>query len=147
MSVAQAARGLGRPGGLVRDDQRNALLPSSLSPQPRRPSQRVRDFARDKDSLVVVSLDEVKDGDLGLAPREQVLDNVSSDEPTAADDEAVAEQHVSLSTPAGVSDEATDYDSVPAFGVDMVFDGCRRSNWDARAAAVASLRGRSPERA
>lgn len=40
----------------------------------------------------MVSLDEVKDGDLGLAPREQVLDNVSSDEPTAADDEAGAEQ-------------------------------------------------------
>lgn len=40
----------------------------------------------------MVSLDEVKDSDLGLAPREQVLDNVSSNEPTAADDEAGAEQ-------------------------------------------------------
>lgn len=36
----------------------------------------------------MVPLDEVEDGDLGLAPGEELLDDVPSDEAAAADDEA-----------------------------------------------------------
>lgn len=36
----------------------------------------------------MMALNEVKDGDLGLAPCEELLDDVPADEAAAADDEA-----------------------------------------------------------
>lgn len=43
---------------------------------------------KEEDPLVVMALDEVKDGDLCLAPGEELLDNVPADKAAAANDEA-----------------------------------------------------------